>query len=238
VVAAQVSVRERLRRFVRHTETDVLHTDKLPRFKAMLDLEDTELLLTYLTVPQMALPLVLRFFAERDIGLLLDDELVDILQGTLFEPRSFLAQGDASGEVQTVPVPAREAERVLGTAYGVLYNELTFLPAGVLRPLLTMLLCAVSKCVGGADSAFSRVLLLLVRVIFHVLDVFANVCEDTLHEDSGGSGLAKACAGVRGQLLTLMAGPVRAKLEEWLAGLEARPAQDANRVLVFGSYHS
>ena len=51
-----------------YTETDVLHIVKLPVFKAMLDVEDTELLLTYLTVPQMALPLVLRFFAERDIG--------------------------------------------------------------------------------------------------------------------------------------------------------------------------
>ena len=54
----------------------------------------------------------------------------------------------------------------------MLLNELCFLPGGVLRPLHTMLVSACSKCVGGVDSAFSRVLLLLVRIIFHVLDVF------------------------------------------------------------------
>ena len=126
-------------------------------------------------VPQMALPLVLRFFAERDIGLLLDGELVDILEGTLFEPRGFLAKRNVC-EVMHVPVAAEEAERVLGTPYGVLINELRFLPGGVLRPLHTMLLCAVTKCVGGVDSAISRVLLLLVRVTFSVLDVYYECC--------------------------------------------------------------
>ena len=46
------------------TEEDVLHTDDLPRFHGTLSSEESEALLSYLTVGYIRVPLVAHFFAD------------------------------------------------------------------------------------------------------------------------------------------------------------------------------
>jgi hypothetical protein len=48
------------------SEDDVLFADELPTFGGTLSLEESEALLSYLTVPYCRVPLVCGFFAARD----------------------------------------------------------------------------------------------------------------------------------------------------------------------------
>jgi hypothetical protein len=48
------------------TEDDVLHIKNLPNFEDALGQRDSELLISYLTVPYLRLPLVVTFFSTED----------------------------------------------------------------------------------------------------------------------------------------------------------------------------
>ena len=73
------------------TEDDLLHIKNLPDFKGVMNQRDSELLLSYLTVPYMRLPLVLSFFSTADrIHTLRSTELQEVLDAVLFEPHQVL----------------------------------------------------------------------------------------------------------------------------------------------------
>jgi hypothetical protein len=48
------------------SEDDVLFADELPTFGGTLSVEESEALLSFLTVPYARIPLVVGFFATRD----------------------------------------------------------------------------------------------------------------------------------------------------------------------------
>ena len=74
-----------------NTEDDVLHVPSLPDFDGALGQADSELLLSYLTVPYLRIPLVLGFFAsEERINALKSSKLCGVLEAVLFEPGRFL----------------------------------------------------------------------------------------------------------------------------------------------------
>ena len=76
------------------TEDDVLYIPTLPDFDGSLGQHDSELLLSYLTVPYIRLPLVLNFFATEDrIHALQKKELRAIVDAVLFEPGRYLSPG-------------------------------------------------------------------------------------------------------------------------------------------------
>lgn len=68
------------------TEDDVLHIKNLPSFEDAIGQQDSELLISYLTVPYIRVPLVLTFFSTEDrIHSLKSKELQEVLDGVLFE---------------------------------------------------------------------------------------------------------------------------------------------------------
>ena len=71
------------------TEDDVLHIEnqRLPNFDNCITQRDSELLLSYLTVPYLRVPLILSFFSTEDrIHCLKNEELKTLLEAVLFEP--------------------------------------------------------------------------------------------------------------------------------------------------------
>jgi hypothetical protein len=73
------------------TEDDVIYRPNLPSFEdkygQVLNQRDSELLISYLTVPYMRLPLILSFFASEDrIHKLQSPEIRLILDSVMFEP--------------------------------------------------------------------------------------------------------------------------------------------------------
>ncbi|KAJ1420484.1 hypothetical protein B484DRAFT_433531, partial [Ochromonadaceae sp. CCMP2298] len=80
------------------TEDDVIYRPNLPNFEdqfgQVLNQRDSELLLSFLTVPYMRVPLVLAFFSTEDrIHKLQSPELRLILDSVLFEPGKYLRSG-------------------------------------------------------------------------------------------------------------------------------------------------
>ncbi|KAH3756032.1 nxn protein [Pelomyxa schiedti] len=139
------------------TEDDVLHTDDLPTFGDTLSREESELLMSYLTVDYMRIPLVLGFFASRDrVMYLYNPQLRDMLRAVIFEPGPWVPQVDHEAISQ---VPARLSAlqskqnilkrlmsatapkdiNTLGTPDGLLLNELRYACSASLDPLLSML---------------------------------------------------------------------------------------------------
>lgn len=78
-----------------HTEDDVLHIKNLPNFEDALGQRDSELLISYLTVPYLRLPLVLTFFSTEDRYLL----------GTSF----FFSCSNLSSNLEFTPSRARSS---------------------------------------------------------------------------------------------------------------------------------
>ena len=65
------------------TEDDVLYLRVLPHFNKKLSLRDSELLISYLTVPYLRIPLLMRFFASPERLSSLSDPLLQEASGTL-----------------------------------------------------------------------------------------------------------------------------------------------------------
>ncbi|KPA78926.1 hypothetical protein ABB37_05990 [Leptomonas pyrrhocoris] len=142
------------------TEDDVLHAKVLPTFGGTMSVEESEVLLSCLTAPYLRIPLVLDFFASQDRHTyLFVAEVQELLRSVLFEPAAYaspvmLAQADPRAVPMRLSKDQREMielrrlrgdfsqqnfEDCLGTTYGVLMNELTHAPTGVLRPLRGLL---------------------------------------------------------------------------------------------------
>jgi hypothetical protein len=123
------------------TEDDVIYRPNLPNFEdkhgQVLNQRDSELLISYLTVPYMRLPLLLTFFSSEDrIHKLQSKELRSILDSVMFEPGKHL-RADMS-LVQPLMVPSPQSD-LLASPYGLLFNELCRSPDTVVRSILILL---------------------------------------------------------------------------------------------------
>jgi hypothetical protein len=133
------------------TEDDVIYRPNLPNFEdkfgQVLNQRDSELLISYLTVPYMRLPLLLSFFSTEDrIHKLQSKELRLILDSVLFEPGKYL-RVDMCGVVPLM-VPTAHPE-LLATSYGLLVNELVRSPETVLRAVMSLLKGALACDTGS-----------------------------------------------------------------------------------------
>lgn len=96
----------------------------------ILGQRDSELLISFLTVPYIRLPLVLTFFASDDrVHKLQSLKLRNILDSLLFEPGRYLSV-DMTG-VEPVMCPTQHPS-LLATSYGHLLNELVRSPSNVI----------------------------------------------------------------------------------------------------------
>ncbi len=147
------------------SEDDVVAAATLPTFNDSLSEEASEELLSLLSVPHIAIPLVLDFFARDRVGSLLNTDLQNIVESVLFEPKVF---SPGLKVVTEVPIPAKKRS-AFGTAYGVLMQEVLRSPVSLLTPLKNICMEAVKLCVGGFMSSFVPLLLYVVRVTTRVL---------------------------------------------------------------------
>ena len=172
------------------TEDDVLHLWELPDFVATRENEgassgsdaaggggggargghaagalgqhDSELLLSYLTVPYLRIPLVVSFFATDDrIHSLQSPTLQALLDAALFEPGHHLPL-DAAG-LEPVDVPT-SAPTLLGTPHHLLMNELVRSPSTLVGSVLALARQACNLDTGTLFSSTATVILYAVRL--------------------------------------------------------------------------
>lgn len=148
------------------TEEDILHLPSLPTFD-VLNEQESELLFSYLIVPHIAAPLVLRFFADGRAGFLVKHELCALLESVLFEPRELTVTGAeiSSSMLATVPVRNRSA---LATRFGVVMEELRQCPDAVLVPMKALVQAALKQSVGSFKSNSVDMLLFIVRLVYRL----------------------------------------------------------------------
>ena len=175
-------------------ENDVLHMWELPDFGSLdvassraLGQHDSELLLSFMTVPYLRVPLIISFFASDDrihalqVGVILGclhlnlfqpnaspphhcaqvHKLQILLDAVLFEPGNHLPLQSAGVEPVDVPTSAPE---LLGTTHHLLLNELMRSPETVLKGVLSLARQAVDLDTGSFKSSTTTVVLYITRL--------------------------------------------------------------------------
>ena len=150
-------------------EDDVLHLWELPDFGALdvgsaraLGQHDSELLLSYLSVPYLRIPLVVSFFATDDrIHSLQVFKLQTLFECALFEP-GWHQPLDAVG-VEPVDVPT-SVPTLLGTPHHLLLNELSRSPDTLLDGVLKLCRQACDLDTGTFVSSTTTIILFIVRL--------------------------------------------------------------------------
>ena len=138
------------------TEDDILHFDKLPTFGNTISREESELLLSYLTVDYLRIPLIVSFFAAQDrVNYLFNSKLQSLLRSVLFEAGPWTPKINTS--VENIPLRKNAAQiqkalhdrlmfanyveemNPLGTQYGLLVNELRLSPNSIMPSIIEIL---------------------------------------------------------------------------------------------------
>ncbi|KAJ9467248.1 Vacuolar protein sorting-associated protein 27 [Diplonema papillatum] len=147
------------------TEDDVLYVHKLPTFGGTLSASACEMLLSFLTAPNLRIPLLLTFFATHErIQSLADVSLQKVVTSAIFEPGPW--QPDADLPIpDTIPAKTRDHLR---TPCGLLFDELCKSPEPVLKACLQLISVAQEKCTGRYNSASSEIILFTVRLVTRV----------------------------------------------------------------------
>jgi hypothetical protein len=134
---------------------------------------DSELLLSFLTVPYIRLPLIINFFAAEDrVHKLVSTKLQAILDAALFEPGKYLAIS-ASG-VEPAMVPTQHAD-ILASAYGALLNELFYSPDVTCRSVVALLDAALALDTGSVCDDAATDFNASVTIILYVARLGARV---------------------------------------------------------------
>eukprot|EP00750_Incisomonas_marina_P014138 INCI17609.11.p1 GENE.INCI17609.11~~INCI17609.11.p1 ORF type:complete len:5029 (+),score=1065.32 INCI17609.11:298-15384(+) len=141
------------------TEDDVIYRPNLPGFQdeeedpAVLGQRDSELLISYLTVPYLRLPLVVTFFSTDDrVHKLESEKLRDILDSVLFEPGAHLKLWMIG--VAPVVVPTKHPG-LLASPYGLLLNELCHSPVPVMDAVMRLVQGALALDTGTVTDQSS-----------------------------------------------------------------------------------
>ena len=205
------------------TEEVILHCKALPTFDKKLNAEEAESLLSFLTVPHLAIPLVLSFFAHSSrIGVLLNGQLQDIVESVLFEAHSFTPrQVLAHLQITHAPLPTEKEKILLATEHGLLLHELIHSRAAVLEPLLRMCEGVAELCIGDYTSSFVSLLLFVVRLVCRV-EAFCVYADS--HEDLA-KRVVKSKAAVRLQSRlrdAFLLGTAQQLITQWLAQSESK----------------
>ena len=162
-----------------NTEDDIIYLPNLPSFEdevksattkktsvmQKLGQRDSELLLSYLTVPYIRIPLVLTFFTTNDrIHKLALVKLRDILDSVMFEPGRFLSI-ECEGGVAPKMVPTRHP-KLLASSFGLLFNELIQSPGVIISSTLKLLESAITLDTGSVSNSDTKDFNINVQIIF------------------------------------------------------------------------
>lgn len=223
-------------------ELDVLHIPTLPAFadddgsfSVALGQRDSEMLLSYLTVPYIRIPLVLSFFATEDrIHALQSRQLQNVLESVLFEPGAFQKSADApknldgpAGRSWLVPTASKT---LLATPYGYLINELVYSPEGTINSIVSLLSEALALDAGSATSSTVNLVLFIIRlasrVVSHLVFLLQSVRGDHNLLNTGIQKIDITPKNVlilrRGvlRLRKLLLGPMLNQLDIWIKEME------------------
>ncbi len=172
------------------TEDDCIYRPNLPSFEdsttkpsgtpgsavaigGQLGQRDSELLLSFLTVPYIRMPLVLNFFAAEDrVHKLASSKLRAILDSVLFEPGKHLAMSDTG--VEPAMVPTQHSE-LLASAYGALLNELFYSPEVTCRSVISLLDAALALDTGSVCDDAATDFNSSVTIILYIARLGARV---------------------------------------------------------------
>jgi hypothetical protein len=143
----------------------LLHIRPLPDFNKTITQRDSELLLSYLTVPYLRIPLILGFFsAPERISALGNKRLRQVVDGCLFEPGLWQPE-DQKAQPDEIPAPDRNH---LATVNGLLFNELIHSPQGILQPIQRLLELSLDLDTGKFSYQSSQLILYVVRLAVRV----------------------------------------------------------------------
>ena len=155
------------------SENDVLYKQSLPDFGGMIGQRDSELLISYLTVPYIRIPLLMQLFSSEDrMNSLKNPDLQTCLLYSLTECHQYVPLYIMLNEEARLPrdVPCSNPS-LIGTSHGLLLNELQHSPKAILGPLKIMVCWAIEKSYHSVhDGAFEAVLF-IARLAARVVNV-------------------------------------------------------------------
>lgn len=156
----------------------MLHVDTLPDFGGALGQRDSELMISFLTVPYLRIPLVMNFFATEDrIHSLKYKAMRQLMASVLFEPGRYLPTGacwrsNCPRMLNCPSVLDREARmpkevptlesKLIATTYGLLLNELQRSPEQILSSVISLLKLALDLDTGTVFSTTREVVLYVI----------------------------------------------------------------------------
>lgn len=215
------------------SEEDILFATSLKTFDDNLSTEDAEKLVSYLTAPYLRIPLILGFFADNRVGCLFNGRLQLLLERVLFEPQAHYVPSPGE-RVDVVPI-ADSARHLLGTQFGLLFNELRFAPAATLEPLLELCQRALSLCVGSYSSSFVDLWLYLLRLL-NTAEGFLVGILGVEGDDAVDPSIAYVMVELKTRIRNFTHGSARAKLLQFMS--ECEQAGDVGSATRFHAHHA
>ena len=141
--------------------------------KPTLTQRDSELLISFLTVPYMRLPLVLTFFSTNDrVHKLESSTLQEILDGVLFEPGPHLRLDLIGVAPTTIPC---DDPSILASPFGALVNELCFSPEATTDAVIRLLEGALALDTGSVTDPTGRHFNPGVKIILYAARAAARI---------------------------------------------------------------
>ncbi|CAI5722768.1 unnamed protein product [Hyaloperonospora brassicae] len=233
------------------TEDDIMHLTDLPIFDGTLSTEESEYLLSYLTVPYTRIPLVASFFSSQDrVTYLINPMLQQLFRGVLFEGGDWVVD-DKAEEITHIPlrkpnfvmheeavqqtrdarVRHQKCEDHLGTMNGLLLNELVHAPEAIVPPLLKMLDAIKELGEVSVHSADARFMLFMIKLGVDILQYVTFAIDQCI--SIGDRTQVDKLEAYRSQLMEYVFGYARRILNEW-----RREAEEANNLQTECVVHS
>uniref|UniRef100_M4BT12 ubiquitinyl hydrolase 1 n=1 Tax=Hyaloperonospora arabidopsidis (strain Emoy2) TaxID=559515 RepID=M4BT12_HYAAE len=234
------------------TEDDIMHLTDLPTYNGTLSTEESEYLMSYLTVPYTRIPLVASFFSSQDrVTYLFNPMLQRLFRAILFEGGDWVA-GDKADQITHIPlrksnfvmheeaveqtcdarVRHQKCEDHLGTTNGLLLNELIHAPEAIVLPLLKMLDAIKELGEVSVHSADARFILFMIKLSVDFLR-YVTYAIDQCSTSDDQMRVAKL-EGYRSQFMTYAFGFAHKILNKWRQ--EAEEANNLQTECVIHSY--
>jgi thiol-disulfide isomerase/thioredoxin len=229
-------------------EDDVLHFENLPSFGGILSSDESEVLLSCLSVEHLRIPLILDFFSSQDRYMhLFSVKLQNLLRAVLLEPGSFLPRSDFR-DAEHIPLrmnahqkevlrrqqhssatAPRDDSLLLGTEYGLLFNELMFSHEAVFRPLSFFVKTIQEFGDCSVYSLSTSYILFMVGIVVDVLNVSMFVMAGNLPQ-----GKIEEIRSEHKNLGLQLRSSVKSLFQSWLS--EATKNDDIPTSCVLHSY--
>ncbi|DAZ97871.1 TPA: LOW QUALITY PROTEIN: hypothetical protein N0F65_003298 [Lagenidium giganteum] len=232
------------------TEDDIMHMNELPTFNGTLSMEESEYLMSYLTVPYARIPLVAAFFSSRDrVTYLFNPLLQSLFRAVLFEigdwvsdrakdpinqvplrKSSLLLHEEAVERVFDARLHHNKCEEYLGTMNGLLLNELVHAPEAVMLPVLKMLHAIKELGEASVYSADARFILYMLKLGMDLLRYVTFSIDFML---AGNQAMSAHLESLREELKSYLFGFGLDTLEKW-----RRESEDDNNLQTACVIHS